>query len=156
MSMITESFIAGVVSELIQQTDIFVVEIKVTGSGKILVLLDRPGGIPIQDCIRISRGIEGRLDREKEDFELEVSSPGLTEPFKVPEQYAKYVGKAVEVVLFSGEILQGTLQSFEGDRITLFMQAKVKNKATKKAETLVSEKELFLKDIKVTRILLIF
>ena len=154
--MITESQISGIVTELIDQTDIFIVEIKVSQNAKIIVLLDRPGGILIDDCIRVSRGIEGRLDRDTEDFELEVSSPGLTEPFKVREQYEKYTGKEVEVILHSGENFQGVLRSFEGDRLCLLPKSKAKNKSGKKNPEDVSEKELFLKDIRITRVLLTF
>ena len=154
--MITESLISGIVTELTDQTDIFIVEVKVSQNAKITVLLDRPGGILIDDCIRISRGIEGRLDRDAEDFELEVSSPGLTEPFKVREQYEKYAGKEVEVILHSGESLQGILKSFEGERLWLSVKSKAKNKSGKKNPGDVSEKELFLKDIRITRVLLTF
>ena len=154
--MITESLISRLVTELIDQTDIFVVEVKVSQNGKITVLLDRPGGILIDDCVRVSRGIEGRLDRDAEDFELEVSSPGLTEPFKVREQYEKYTGKEVEVILHSGESLQGILKSFEGERLWLSVKSKAKNKSVKKNPEDVSEKELFLKDIRITRVLLTF
>lgn len=154
--MITESLISGIVTELMDQTDIFVVEIKVSQAGKITVLLDRPGGILIDDCIRVSRGIEGRLDRDAEDFELEVSSPGLTEPFKVREQYEKYTGKEVEVILHSGESLQGILKFFEEDRLLLSVKSKAKSKSGKKSPEDISEKELFLKDIRITRVLLTF
>ncbi len=117
--MITEGLISNLVKEKIEGTDLFVVSIKVLPSNRIKVFIDAVGGMDVKDCISISRHIEGNLDREKEDFELEVSSPGLTEPFQHPLQYKKNVGRNIKVTTEEGKNIKGELVSFEDDRITV-------------------------------------
>jgi len=154
--MINKTLLHDLVSELIQDSGLFIVEISVSGSGKIKVLIDSIEGVKIQECIRISRGIESRFDRDQEDFELEVSSPGLTEPFKVPQQYLKAMGKAVEVQMISGETFQGTLKSFDGEILILSIARKGKNRISKKSEVEWIEREISCNEIRYTRELLIF
>jgi ribosome maturation factor RimP len=76
----------------------FIVDIIVKQGNKIIVLLDNDNGVSIGDCVSMSRHIESNLDREKEDFELSVMSPGLSEPFKIVRQYQKNIDKQVDVV----------------------------------------------------------
>ena len=97
--MINKEKIHSIVNELIEDTDLFLVEIKVSSSNKIDVYVDGKNGITIKQCVEISRAIEGSLDRDTEDFDLQVSSPGIDSAFKVKEQYIKSIGKNVEVLL---------------------------------------------------------
>ncbi|MGK0286590.1 MAG: ribosome maturation factor RimP, partial [Salibacteraceae bacterium] len=97
--MIQESEIRDLIEETIEGTDIFLVELKISGGNKISVLVDAIGGLPITDCMKVSRGIDHNLDREDEDFELNVSSPGLDKPFKVFKQYEKNRGRSIHVTL---------------------------------------------------------
>jgi len=83
-------------------------------------------GLKVQDCAAISRHIESALDREQEDFELEVSSPGLTAPFEHPLQYQKNVGRTVKVTLDDGSTVKGMLQAFEGTCLTVMPERKKK------------------------------
>ena len=84
--------------EILAEAGCFLVDIRVDKSNKILVHVDRDAGVSIDDCVLISRNLEARLDRDMEDFALEVSSPGLDSPFRVIEQYYKNKGKKVRVV----------------------------------------------------------
>lgn len=100
-------------------TEIFLVGVKVDNNNKIIVHIDTPLGISIDDCVRVSRELEEKLDREREDFALEVSSPGLDSPFRVIEQYQKNVGKKVSLVKTDGERLEGILRKTEKNGIEL-------------------------------------
>lgn len=100
---------------------IFLVGVKVDNNNKILVLIDTPEGISIDECVRVSRELEEKLDRDREDFALEVSSPGLDAPFRVIEQYQKNVGRKISLVKTDGEKLEGVLKKIMENRIVLEM-----------------------------------
>ncbi len=110
--MIDRKQISQIVEEHIGGTDLFLVDVKVSATSKVTVLFDRKsGGITVDDCAKLSRYIESRLDREKEDFELQVSSPGLEMPFLVMEQYFKNQGRKVTVVDNEGKQYTGILRN---------------------------------------------
>lgn len=102
-------------------TDIFLVGVKVDNNNKIMVHIDTPQGIHIDDCVRVSRELEEKLDRERETFALEVSSPGLDSPFRVIEQYQKNVGKKISLVKTDGERLEGILRKTDEKGIEIEM-----------------------------------
>lgn len=95
--------------ELSKSDDKFVVGMKVTPDNRIFVDIDGDNGINIDDCIALSRAIESRLDREIEDFELNVSSAGADAPLKMPRQYRRHIGRELAVVMPDGERIEGTL-----------------------------------------------
>lgn len=99
------------VKDFIKGTDLFLVSVKVSSSNKITVLADGMKGITIDECASIHRYIEKTLDRNVEDFELQVSSPGLNTPFGVIEQYYKNEGKKVEVADNNGNRFIGQLKN---------------------------------------------
>jgi ribosome maturation factor RimP len=99
--------------------DIFLVGVKVDNNNKIIVHIDTPEGISIDDCVRVSKELEEKLDREMEDFALEVSSPGLDSPFRVIEQYQKNIGKKINLVKTDGEKLDGILKKTGENGIVL-------------------------------------
>jgi ribosome maturation factor RimP len=101
--------------------DIFLVGVKVDNNNKIVVHIDTTEGISIDECVRVSRELEGRLDRDREDFSLEVSSPGLDAPFRVIEQYQKNVGKKITLVRADGGKLEGVLKKTGQNGIVLEM-----------------------------------
>ena len=109
--MIAKDKIRKLVEEQIDGTDLFIVDVKVSSANKITVLVDTHKGVTIDECISVSRHIEKNLDREVEDFELMVSSPGLDMPFHVLEQYVKNEGKKVAVVDNEGSKYQGVLKN---------------------------------------------
>lgn len=117
--MIDKTQIEQILTGLIAQTDIFPVEISVSASNRIKILIDRPEGLGISDCAKISRAVEAALDRETQDFELEVSSPGAESVFKVPGQYLKNIGKEVEVRLVDQGIIKGKLLDYRSDFIVI-------------------------------------
>jgi ribosome maturation factor RimP len=100
--MIEKQNIETIVEKFIKGTELFLVTVKVSSSNRITVLADKKEGITIDECASIHRHIEMNLDRDVEDFELQVSSPGLDSPFFVIEQYYKFEGKKVEVIDIEG------------------------------------------------------
>lgn len=137
--MITESTIRGLVEEKIEGTDMFLVSVKVLPSNLIKVFVDSLGGLNVKDCVAVSRHIEGSLDREKEDFELEVSSPGLSEPFQHPLQYKKNVGRGIKVTTADGESVKGELIEFEGESITVQPEKKKKKEQAEPVKILLTD-----------------
>jgi ribosome maturation factor RimP len=109
--MTDKAVIEKLVDEHIKGSGVFLVAVKVSASGKITVLIDRKERITIEECAELSRFIEKHLDREVEDYELQVSSPGLDMPFLVVQQYYKNEGRQIEVVDSDGEKYRGILKN---------------------------------------------
>jgi ribosome maturation factor RimP len=135
----------------------FLVDVNVSVGNKIMVEIDNvSGGVSISDCVSVSRNIEHNLDRETQDFELEVSSPGLTKPFKVMQQYQKNIGKEVKVVLSPIGSKEGTLVSVSDEKIELETTTKVRVEGKKKKELVTTKTEIPFNQIKETKIILSF
>jgi ribosome maturation factor RimP len=117
--MITKETVTELVEQQIRETGIFLVEVTVKAGNVIRVHVDRPEGISIDECAGISRFLNNQLDRDTEDYSLEVSSPGLGAPFKVKQQYQKNSGRIIEVLLNDGHLLEGALQTVSDDGIVL-------------------------------------
>ena len=116
--MIEKQKIEGLVEEFVRGTGLFLVSVKVSNANRIIVMADKNEGITIDECAAIHRHIENGLDRNKEDFELQVSSPGLDMPFVVMEQYYKNEGRKIEVTdnegyKFIGNLKNVTVGGFE-------------------------------------------
>ncbi|MCE5347282.1 MAG: ribosome assembly cofactor RimP [Bacteroidales bacterium] len=126
--MIEKSKIQDLVKEFIKGTELFIVAVKVSSSNKITVLADTMEGITIDECVDIHRHIESNLDRDIEDFELQVSSPGLDLPFGVIEQYYKNEGKKVEVIDNDGSKYSGILKNVTNGGFELETELKIKGK----------------------------
>jgi len=117
--MIDPAIIRAHLKEILAETGSFLVDVTVDSNNKIIVIVDRDEGIGIDDCGLISRRLESRLDRDREDFALEVSSPGLDSPFRVIEQYHKNKGKKVRVVAKDGRTTEGLLSEVSDDGIEI-------------------------------------
>jgi ribosome maturation factor RimP len=131
--MIEKQKIQGLVEEFIKGTGLFLVAVKVSSANRITVLADKNEGITIDECAAIHKHIEKSLDRDKEDYELQVSSPGLDLPFAVIAQYSKNEGKQVEVVDNEGSKYAGKLKNVTkgGFELETEMKAKGKTKELK-------------------------
>ena len=149
--MISKKTVENIVLPFISETAIFMVDLKVDSASKISVEVDKPEGITIEECVTISRAIEAGLNRETEDFELEVSSPGLTEPFKVMEQYHKNCGSQVDVIKRDGQKLSGVLQKVEEEGIVLEIKSKVKDATQRRAKTVMQTIAIQFSEIKTTK-----
>ena len=127
--MITKEKVQVLVEEAMSH-GMFIVEITVGTANQIAVSVDSDAGISVGECVQISRHIEDSLDREVEDFSLEVSSPGLSLPLKVLRQYLKNIGREVEVVTNTGEKQKGILKTAdsEGFELEISVNEKVDGK----------------------------
>ena len=126
--MIEKNKIEEIVKGLIAGSDIFLVSVKVSGSNKIVIHIDKNGGITIDECAMIHRKIEQCFNRDDEDYELQVSSPGIDSPFVVIEQYVKNEGKRVEVLDNDGKKYTGLLKNITTAGFELETEIKIKGK----------------------------
>ena len=135
--MISEQSILSILEQEKEFEKFFFVSVKVSGDNHITITADTDEGITIDQCGEISSKLEEMLDRDQEDFELEVTSPGLTEPLKVLRQYTKNIGRNVEIVLADGKKIDGELLSANNDGITIkqTITEKVNGKRTKSEVT---------------------
>lgn len=130
--MISKETVTAVVKEWLEETDYFLVDVEVSADNRILVEIDHADGVWIEDCVELSRFIEDHFDREQEDFELEVGSAGVGQPFKVLQQYECHVGKDVEVLAGDGKKYRGVLKSVEEDGFVVTTEEKVKREGEKR------------------------
>lgn len=107
--MIEKNVVKELVEEWLQDKDYFLVDITVSPDDRIVVEIDHAEGVWIDDCVSLSRYIESKLSRDQEDYELEVGSAGIGQPFKVLPQYVCHIGKEVEVLTKDGRKLRGIL-----------------------------------------------
>jgi ribosome maturation factor RimP len=138
---LTEEFLSG--------TDIFLVSVKVSGSNKITIMADKNDGITIDECARIHQHIVNSLGTASEDYELQVSSPGLDLPFCVIEQYYKNEGKKVEVLDIEGNKYSGKLKNVTTGGFELETEIKVKGKQKE-----LKDLSFNIDQIKSTRVIL--
>jgi len=155
-NVIKSDQINDIVSDFIGQSELFIVEVSVSPGNKILVLIDSMKGVSIGECTKLSRTIEQNLNRDLEDYELEVSSPGLSNPFKVVRQYVKNIGQEVEVILKTGQKLTGKLISVENETFYVETQKKVRLEGKKRPEMVKEQLCLTLNEVKTTRIVINF
>ncbi|MBA4239469.1 MAG: ribosome assembly cofactor RimP [Sphingobacteriaceae bacterium] len=154
--MINKQTIIDLVNEHFAGTDKFLVEVKILKGSVIEIYIDAPNHILIADCVALSRFVEGRLDREKEDFELQVSSPGATESFKVLQQYQKYIGTKVKVVTKEGAKHEGILKSANENEFVLEETRREKKPVGKGNHTVVEDITLTYNQTKETKSVLPF
>lgn len=137
-------------------TDKFVTHINVKTGNIIEVLIDGDGAVTIKDCVALSRFIEGNLDREKEDFALQVSSHGAASPLVNQRQYKKHIGKTFEIKLIDDTDHEGELVELNDNELTLKYNTR-ENKAIGKGKVTVEKKETIpFKTIKESKIKLKF
>lgn len=153
---ISESKIRELAAEAISGTEYFLVEVQVAPGSKINIELDSPAGITIEEVRRISRQVESGLDREQEDFELTVSSPGLDKPFRVVQQYIKNIGRNVSVEKNNGEKIEGKLIKAGEEGIEVETRGKEKVEGKKSRQEVIRLHEIPMKDIKQTKVLISF
>ncbi len=154
--MIDKSQIKPLVEKAIEQTGIYIVDIRVEPGNRIVVELDSDDGMDVDSCARISREIESSLDRDKEDFELEVGSAGLTAPFKVRQQYLKNIGNEIEVITTDGRKLKGTLTEVDTDGYIIGIPVKEKAPGAKRPSIVIKPEAISFASTKTAHYVITF
>ncbi|CAN5288485.1 ribosome assembly cofactor RimP [soil metagenome] len=154
--MISTKLIRELAEKKMKETDSYLVEITVSAANKIRITIDNFDGVSIQECVSVSRFIEEQLDRETEDYELEVSSPGLDQPFKVLNQYKKYKGKDVEVIFADGQKTEGKLLAANEKEIEIEQTTKEKVDGKKGKQLVIKQRHIPFDQIKETKIIIKF
>ena len=154
--MIEKNTVCQIVEEWLDGKEYFLVEVNVSPDNKILVEIDHKEGVWIEDCVELSRYIESKMDREKEDFELEVGSAGIGQPFKVLQQYINYVGEEVEILTKDGRKLTGVLKEADEQHFTVTIQKKVKEEGMKRPKMVDEDLTFGYDEIKYTKYLISF
>ena len=134
----------------------FLVDIQVDDDNKIVVEIDHKDGVVIDDCVSLSEFINDNLDRDKEDYELEVGSAGLTSPLKVKAQYVKNIGNDVEVLTTQGAKLKGMLSEVGDDTFTIKVAKKVKPEGAKRPVIVEEDVTIKYSETKYTKYLIQF
>ena len=132
--------------------DFFIVDVLIHGNNDIRIYIDNKKGISIRDCVLISRFVEGKLLSEDLDFSLEVSSPGLDMPLKVPEQFEKNIGKMVEVIDLDGNKKTGVLLKYLSEGIVLEQEKKIKVEGKNSAGRQAGKKEMVTEEVTILNI----
>lgn len=155
-SLITKEKIQALIDEKLEGTDFFVVSIDISPSNKIMVEMDGDNGFPISECVNFSRQIEHNLDREQEDFSLEVSSPGLNKPLRLTRQYLKNLDKSVVVKTTEGEKIKGVLIEANDDRVVIKTSRKERLEKKKKKVEIIENIEVSRENILETKLVIEF
>ena len=154
--MIDKAEVENIVQEFIGDTALFLVDIVVSPGNIIHVQVDRPEGISIEECVELNRFIVEKLDRETDDYELVVSSPGIGSPLKVLPQFLKNIGRTVEVLQKDGMKLKGTLLHATNNKVDVEIAKKVKMEGKKRPEIVLESVEIKIVDIKSIKVLISF
>ena len=154
--MIDKNVVSGIVNEWLEDKEYFLVDVSVSPDDKIVVEIDHAEGVWIDDCVELSRFIEARLDREQEDYELEVGSAGIGQPFKVLQQYLNHVGQEVEVLARDGKKMEGVLKEATEENFTITVQRKVKPEGAKRPKLVEEDVTYTYDEIKYTKYLISF
>ena len=154
--MISVDKIKEIADNKITEGTNFIVDISIKTGNKITILLDNDQGVSISDCIAMSRHVEFSLDRDTEDFELNVMSPGLTEPFKTIRQYQKNIQNQIDVVTKENNKITGKLISVDNTGIELETKSLKKTEGKKTKQLIIENINISFDKIKQTKVVITF
>ena len=152
--MINKETIQALTEEWLQGNDYFLVDINLGADDRIVIEIDHADGVWIEDCAALSRFLQERLGDDLGDYELEVGSAGLGQPFKVAQQYMNHIGHNIEVLTLEGKKLQGVLKSVDGSEFTLTVQEKQKLEGKKRPVLTEVDKTFAMDGVKYAKYLL--
>jgi ribosome maturation factor RimP len=154
--MINKETIQALTEEWLQGNDYFLVDINFGTDDRIVIEIDHADGVWIEDCAELSRFLQERLGDEVGDYELEVGSAGLGQPFKVAQQYLNHIGDTIEVLGLDGKKVQGVLKSVDGTNFTITVQEKQKQEGKKRPVMVEVDKTYTMDGVKYAKYLLTF
>ncbi len=137
--------------EWLEGKDYFLVDVTVSADDRIVVEIDHAEGVWIEDCVDLSRFIESRLSREVEDYELEVGSAGIGQPFKVRQQYVNHVGSEVDVLAADGRKFHGVLTAVGDEDFNVTVKVKKKPEGEKRPKWVEETVTLRYDEVKYTK-----
>ena len=154
--MIDKNVVKELVEQWLADKEYFLVDVETSHDSRIVVEIDHADGVWIEDCVELSRFIEEHLNRDEEDYELEVGSAGLGQPFKVPQQYVNFIGKEVEVLDKDGKKYKGILKSVDGNDFVVAVKEKVKVEGKKRPVLQDVDHNFKMDGVKYTKYLIQF
>lgn len=154
--MINKEIIQTLTEEWLQGNDYFLVDVIFGADDRIVIEIDHADGVWIEDCAELSRFLQEELGDELGEYELEVGSAGLGQPFKVAQQYQNHIGDTLEVLGADGKKVQGVLKSVEGRDFTLTIREKQKQEGKKRPVLVDVDKTYSMDHIKYAKYLLAF
>ena len=143
--------VAEIVEKYLKNSDKYLIDVKLEPGDRIVVEIDGDTPVSIDDCIALTQHIESQFDREVEDFELEVGSAGISQPFKLLRQYRNATGREVETLLKSGKKYSGILKAANENAIILTITKQVKPEGAKRKTTVEEDLSFEYSDIKYTK-----
>ncbi len=154
--MIAKETVNQIVEEFLSGTNYYPVDVKITPDNRISVEIDSFDGVSIDFCAELNRHIQSVLGIEIDDYELEVSSAGLTEPFKVKKQYEKNIGNEVETVTKAGKKFAGILTEVNDEAFVLETEKTEKPEGSKRKVTVTEYLSFKYEEIKNTKYIIRF
>ena len=156
--MIDKNIIKTTVNEWLAKGDYYLVDLEMTADDRIVIEIDHADGVWIEDCAELSRFLQEKIGEELGDYELEVGSAGIGQPFKVVQQYRNHVGKDVEVLAGDGKKVQGVLKevSEDGNQFVVTVKEKQQVEGKKRPVLVEADKTFAIDDIKYCKYLLNF
>lgn len=154
--MIDKNVVKKLVEEWLEDKEYFLVDIQLSPDSRIVIEIDHADGVWIEDCVELSKFIEEHLSRDEEDYELEVGSAGLGQPFKVPQQYINFIGKEVEVLDKESRKVKGILKSVEGDDFVVSVNEKVQVEGKKRPVKMDVDHAYNMNEVKYTKYIISF
>ena len=143
--------IVAAVEDWIESEEMFLVDVVSKSGNRFAVYIDSKSGVSIDECVNLSRHLNAKFDRESQDYELIVSSPGLDMPLKVKAQFEKYMNKSVSVLLEDGGKMKGILKNYSDTELELEIKRKVRVENKKKKELIIEVKKIEQKEIKAVK-----
>ncbi len=154
--MIDIKTLRDIVNEWLEGKDYFLTDLTISKDDKIVVEIDHKEGVWIDDCVDLSKFIESRLNSDEDNYELEVGSAGIGQPFKVLQQYVNHVGDDVEVVTLQGQKLKGILKAADENGFTVSVKKKVKPEGAKRPKMVEEDQTYAYDGVKSVKYLISF
>jgi ribosome maturation factor RimP len=154
--MINKEIIQTLTEEWLQGNEYFLVDVNFAADDRIVIEIDHADGVWIEDCAALSRFLQERLGEELGEYELEVGSAGLGQPFKVAQQYINHIGDTLEVLQADGKKVQGVLKAVDAPSFTITVQEKQKQEGKKRPVLVDVDKTYQMDEVKYAKYLLAF
>jgi len=154
--MIDKLIVEQIVNEFLSGSSSYLIEVDVRPGNLITVEIDNDDAVSIDECVKLNRFIESKLNRDEEDYELEVGSSGLTSPFKVLKQFQKNIGNEIETLTKKGAKLYGILKSADENNFVITITKKVKPEGAKRKIDVQEDLPFTYDEVKYTKYLIRF